>query len=162
MATRKASQGSWGGGRLGVGLRAGVMGIALLALAACSAHVRHHGYAPDDAALAEIEVGRSTREDVVATVGTPGTAGLMRDGGWYYVASRREHFAYRAPVELDREVVAISFDGNGRVSNVERFGLEDGEVVALSRRVTDTHIRGTTLLNQLLRNIGRFTAGQFF
>lgn len=143
-------------------LRGGAVGIMLLALAACSAQVRHHGYAPDDAALAEIEVGRATQEDVAAAVGRPGTTGLMRGSGWYYVASERRHFAYREPQEVDRQVVAISFNDNGVVSNIERFGLEDGEVVALSRRVTDTGITGTTLLAQLMRNIGRFTAGQFF
>jgi len=162
MAMRDGYRGGSGRGWLFPLVRGGVLGAAILALAACSASVRYHGYAPDDAALAAIEVGRDTRDSVADAVGHPSSTGLMRDSGWYYVASSREHFAYRAPVEIDRQVVAISFDSRGTVSNIERFGLEDGQVVALSRRVTDSQITGTTLLAQLFRNIGQFTAGQFF
>ncbi|WP_114964479.1 outer membrane protein assembly factor BamE [Alkalilacustris brevis] len=162
MAKRVASHGSDRAGRLVLGLRAGLAALLMVALAGCATQVRHHGYAPDDRALAEVDVGRHSRDDVADLVGRPGSTGLMRDSGWYYVASKREHFAYRAPVETDREVVAISFDQGGRVSNIERFGLENGEVVALSRRVTDSQITGTTLIAQIFRNIGNFTAGQFF
>jgi hypothetical protein len=47
------------------------------------------------------------------------------------------------------------------VSNVERFGLENGNVVALSRRVTQDNVRDTTFLRQLFGSIGRFNAGDF-
>lgn len=135
--------------RLGLVLAAG------LVLAGCTTQVRFHGYVPDDAALAAIEVGRSDREAVAQAVGRPGAAGLLRDGAWFFVGSRWEHYAWRAPVEVERELVAVSFDANGIVTNIERFGLQDGEVVALSRRVTDTGPQGATLISQLIRNFGR-------
>jgi outer membrane protein assembly factor BamE (lipoprotein component of BamABCDE complex) len=50
----------------------------------------------------------------------------MADEGWYYVRSTYEDGTYRAQREVDREVVAVSFDDEGVVTNVERFGLEDG------------------------------------
>lgn len=146
------------------GRRRGLMAalvLAVLASASCTTLVRHHGYAPDEAALAQIDVGRHTRETVAAAIGRPSSAGVLSDGGWYYVGSRWEQFGPRPPVEVERELVAISFDAAGRVSNIERFGLEDGQVVALSRRVTDSQIGGMTLIQQLLSNIGRFTADQF-
>jgi hypothetical protein len=46
------------------------------------------------------------------------------------------------------------------VSNVERFGLEDGQVVALSRRVTETNIKGVSFIRQLMGNFGRLTTDQ--
>lgn len=131
-------------------------------LSGCATQVRHHGYAPDDAALAQIQVGRDTRETVAAAIGRPSTAGVLNDGGWYYVGSRWERFGPRPPVEVEREVVAINFDSRGRVANIERFGLAEGEVVPLSRRVTEDRIQGVTLIAQLLRNIGQFTADQVF
>lgn len=131
-------------------------------LSGCATQVRHHGYAPDDAALAQIQVGRDTRETVAAAIGRPSTAGVLNDGGWYYVGSRWERFGPRPPVEVEREVVAINFDSRGRVANIERFGLAEGEVVPLSRRVTDSQVQGMGLAQQLLRNLGRFTAAQFF
>lgn len=142
-------------------VRMALAGLALLALGACAEIVRNHGYAPADEDLATVVVGKDTRETVAAKVGRPSAGGLMEDSGWYYVQSRWSHRGARAPQELDRQVLAISFDTRGRVSNVERFGLADGQVVALSRRVTDTNIRGVGLVRQLMGNLGRFNPGQF-
>jgi hypothetical protein len=66
-----------------------------------------------------------------------------------------------APKEIDRQVVSITFTEEGKVENVERFGLENGQVVAISRRVTDSNIKGVGFLRQLLGNIGRLRADQF-
>jgi len=55
--------------------------------------------------------------------------------------------------------VAVTFTDAGIVENVERFGLEDGRVIALSRRVTDSNIKGVGFLRQLLGNFGRVRAG---
>jgi len=143
------------------GVRMALAGLALLALAACSEIVRNHGYAPSDEDLATVAVGRDTRDTVAFKVGRPSAGGLMQDGGWYYVQSRWSHQGARAPREVDRQVVAVSFDNQGRVSNVERFGLEQGQVVALSRRVTDSNIKGVGLIQQMMGNLGRFNPGQF-
>ncbi|RVV98913.1 outer membrane protein assembly factor BamE [Mesobaculum littorinae] len=132
--------------------------VALSAAAACTPVFRNHGYVPTEQDLSQIEVGRSTRETVADTVGRPGSVGVLDAGGWYYVQSRFRHYGYRAPQEIDREIVAISFNDAGVVENVERFGLEDGRVVALSRRVTDSNIKGITFLRQLFGNLGRISA----
>ena len=154
------------GRRAGSGLgpvRAALSAVLLAAvLAGCSTQVRHHGYAPDDAALGALQIGTDTRETVASAVGRPGTMGVLSDSDWYYVGSRWEQFAHRPPVEVEREVVALRFDSAGRLSNIERFGLQDGQVVPLSRRVTEDRIQGVTLIAQLLRNVGQFTADQVF
>ncbi|MBB4207729.1 outer membrane protein assembly factor BamE [Roseinatronobacter bogoriensis] len=137
-----------------------VLPALFLALASCSPIQRFHGYAPDDMQLAEIEVARDTRETVAEKIGRPGMTGVMEGSAWYYVQSDWVNEGWRPPVEVRREVVAISFDEAGRVSNVERFGQEQGEVVALSRRVTSTGPTGMTLLRQLLGNIGQFNPAQ--
>lgn len=144
-------------GVVAVRLRALVLGAAVAGLVAACGGLppRFHGYAPDDAALSQIVVGRDNRDSVAELVGRPGTTGLLRDSSWFYVQSRWEQFAWQAPAEVEREVVAISFDQRGVVSNIERFGLENGQVVALSRRVTDTTIADVTLLQQIMRNVGR-------
>lgn len=145
--------------RRGLRFRTIGAGLALLLVVGCTALYRNHGYAPSDEDLAEVLVGVDTRATVADIVGSPTAGGLMSDGNFYYVQSRFRHFAYTAPKEIDREVVAISFDGEGVVSNIERFGLEDGRIVALSRRVTDDGIRDTRFLQQLFGALGNFDAG---
>jgi len=130
----------------------------MLSLGACSATYRNHGYVPTDEELSEIAVGVDTKASVEDAVGAPSAAALVREDGFYYVRSRVRNFAFLAPREIERTLVAISFDSNDVVTNIERFGLEDGNVVPLPRRVTSSGVRDTTFIRQLLGNIGRFSA----
>lgn len=143
-------------------LRRGVLAASLVLIAACTAQYTDHGYIPNDDELSRLEVGVDTRFSVAQLVGQPTSAGILDAGGWYYVESRYRQYGAREPEEIDREVVAISFDEAGRVANIERFGLEDGQVVVLSRRVTEENTRGVTFLRQLFGNLGNIDAGRFF
>ena len=143
-------------------IRLGALGIALVALTACTTVYRNHGYTPSDEDLEKVVVGESTTSDVARAVGRPSSIGVLAQSGWYYVGSRFKHFAWKAPEEVEREVVAITFDDKGVVENVERFGLEGGEVIVLSRRVTDSNINGLSFLRQLLGNVGNLSAAQIF
>ena len=122
---------------------------------------RNHGYAPTDDELAAVLVGIDTRSTVSDIIGPPTAGGVANGGGFFYVQSQFRLYGPLEPKEVDREVVAISFDPEGVVSNVERFGLENGNVVALSRRVTQDNVRDTTFIRQLFGSIGRFNAGDF-
>jgi outer membrane protein assembly factor BamE (lipoprotein component of BamABCDE complex) len=139
----------------------GVAMLALIGLAACSPQFRNHGYIPPAEDLEQIAVGSDTRETVAEKVGVPASSGVLTDGGYYYVRMRTRTVGPLAPKEIDREVVAISFADNGVVRNVERFGLERGQVVPLSRRVTDSAVSDNSFLRQILGNIGRFNPTAF-
>ncbi len=131
----------------------GLFGLA--ALMACTPTYTNHGFIPTDEDVEEIMVGVDTRETVTSIIGKPAAAGLLTEEAWYYVQSRFEHFAYTESEEIDREVLQITFDESGVVENIERFGLEEGQVVALSRRVTTSNTKGVGFLQQLLGNVGK-------
>ena len=130
----------------------------LLLLAACTPILRSHGYAPAEQDLASLRVGVDTRRSVAEAVGTPTLSGVQDEGSWYYVSSIVREFAYRRPEIIERELVAISFDRNGVVTNIERFGLRDGRVIVLNRRVTGTAVETPGIIRQILGNIGRVGA----
>lgn len=146
--------------RAAVRIRNLAVATAILGLAACATVVDRHGYAPTDAQLAEVVVGVDTKETVADSIGQPSAAGILANSGWYYVESEFETFGPFEKREVDRQVVAISFDQAGVVRNIERFGLEDGNAVVLSRRVTDSNIEGISFLRQLLGNVGNFAVDQ--
>ena len=135
--------------------------LAVLGLAACTPIYRNHRYVPPETELAQVLVGQTTMDDLPGLIGRPTAQGLLTGSGWYYVGSRWRRMGAAAPEEIDRQVVAISFAEGGVVSNVERFGLERGRVVTLSRRVTDGSVTEISLVGQLLGNLGNFQAGDF-
>lgn len=127
-----------------------------LSLSACSAIYRNHGYVPPAEDLAKVSVGVDTRDSVIETIGAPSSSGVLQDSGFYYVQTRFRHYGPRAPEIVSRELVAISFNPSGTVRNIERFGLEQGRVVTLQRRVTESSLEDKTFLRQLLGNLGNF------
>lgn len=133
-------------------------GVVMLATA-CSEVIRNHGYIPLQEDVDTLTVGVDTRGSVEDLVGKPSASGVLQGGDWFYVGSKVRHFAYKKPQEIDREVLALRFDGD-TLANVERFGLEDGRVVTLSRRITETTVRDVTFIRQIIRNFGRIDLGE--
>ncbi|MQY41224.1 outer membrane protein assembly factor BamE [Epibacterium sp. SM1969] len=135
--------------------------VAIVGLAACSPIYRKHGYVPNEEALADIVPGVDTKDSVAQSVGVPSSSGVLRDSGYYYVSSLVRSRGGLEPTTVSRELVAINFDGNGTVTGIQRFGLEDGRVVPLQRRVTASNLQDKTFLRQLLGNLGNFNPGSF-
>ena len=143
-------------------VRFAVAALVMSVLASCSATFRNHGYIPNDDDLQNVIVGVDTRDTVASSVGRPGVSGILDDSGWYYVRSRYRNYAWRAPEEIDRQVLAISFDQSDTIANIERFSLADGNIVPLTRRVTDSSVVGKGFLRQLLGNFGNIDPSQLF
>lgn len=143
---------------IGMKLRLGLLTVAFGVLSACSAQYRSHGYVPLEEDLQQIVVGVDTRASVEDLIGVPTISGISNESGYYYIESNVRHFAYRAPEEITREILAISFDPAGVVSNIERYGLDDGMVVPISRRVTDSGAGDISFIRKLFGNIGLVSA----
>ena len=131
--------------------------IALtLFVTGCAPIYRNHGYIPPEEDLALIQIGQTSQFELESMIGRPGSQGLLEGSGWFYVGSRWRHYGAMPQREIEREVVAIHFAPDGTVSNVERFGFEQGRIVVLSRRVTQTNVTSTSAIRQVLGNIGNF------
>ena len=142
-------------------IRIAIVAVTIASLSACVTRYRNHGYVPSEEELAEIVVGIDTRDSVIEAVGPPSSSGVLNESGFYYISSRVRFYGARAPKTIDRQLVAISFNTSGVVQNIERFGLEDGRVIPIERRVTSSSVEDKTFLRQLLGNLGRFDPGSF-
>lgn len=128
-------------------------------LAACSPIVRNTGYVPAESELALLQLGVDTRDSVAEAVGRPTTGGVLGEASFFYVQSRFRTLGFLAPQEVEREVLALTFAPDGTLGAVERFGLERGRAVALSRRTTGAVFADTTFVRQILGSIGRVDTG---
>ncbi len=137
-----------------------MLGTATLA-AGCSPIIQNHGYVPVSADVAALQPGKDTRDSVYAALGEPTLKGVEGDSSWYYVSYTERRFAFFPPKITSREILAISFDARGRVAAINRYGLKDGIVIDLNTNETVTGGRKLSFLQQLLGNIGNFSAESF-
>ena len=136
--------------------------LCFLFTAACSATYRNHGYVPSENDLAELVVGVDSRATVDDVIGAPSASGVLSGGDYYYIRSRFRTFGMFKPEVIERQVLAISFDESDTIRNIERFSLADGNIVPLTRRVTDSSVVSNGFLRQLLGNIGVIDPGELF
>ena len=112
----------------------------------------------DDRSVDNIEKG-VTNKAVRETFGSPSSESVLNNGAYYYIYSRFVTESYRAPEEVDRKVLAIYFDENKTVRDLAVYGLEDGIIVPIVARTTQTQGSELTALQQIFGNVGRFGDG---
>ena len=140
-------------------------GVALIFCAilagGCAPTVQVHGYVPPPADIARVRPGVDNAAAVEEILGRPGASGVLADQAWYYVSSVVENYAYHAPRVVDRTVLAVQFTPDGTVRSVTRYGLEDGRIIDLTTRTTETGGREMGALEQLFGNLLNLDAEQF-
>jgi outer membrane protein assembly factor BamE (lipoprotein component of BamABCDE complex) len=135
-----------------------VAALALLAAtaAACNPMRDTHGYTTVETDKAEVEVGVDTKSTLLDRLGSPSTEGpFSEQPAWYYITQVQERFAFYHPQTVRREVLVVRFDAQDRVSNVDRFGMERGRIVAYNDDRTPTRGRELGIVEQIFGNVGQ-------
>jgi outer membrane protein assembly factor BamE (lipoprotein component of BamABCDE complex) len=133
---------------------------AALSLGGCAKDINVRGNLPPEDALAQLQPGEQTRQDVQLVLGTPSTISVVGGETWYYISALTTQYAFYSVEEIKREVYALSFDDRGILQEVKTLGLEDGEDIQLVERETPTMGRDFSLIEQLIGNLGRFDRGK--
>ena len=130
--------------------------VAGLVLIGCVPQVSNHGYRLDEAAFAQIEPGRTTRDQVLQLLGSPSALTTFDGSVWYYVSQRSERLSFYQDNVVNQDVVTITFDDLGTVASIDRHGLERAHEVSFVQRETPTSGSELTAFEQFIGNIGRF------
>jgi outer membrane protein assembly factor BamE (lipoprotein component of BamABCDE complex) len=143
-------------------LRRSILGLIAAGLIAsgCAPTVRVHGYVPSAADIAQVRPGVDNYEAVEKSLGLPSSSALLEDRSWYYVQSVVENFTYHPPRVVDRTVLAVNFNENGVVTDLVQYGLQDGRIVNLTARTTETGGRSLGVIEQLFGNLLNLDAQQ--
>ncbi|HLN22995.1 MAG TPA: outer membrane protein assembly factor BamE [Patescibacteria group bacterium] len=128
----------------------------LAATSACSPTVDVRGSVLPPERLELVKPGNLTKSDVTALLGSPSSTSNFGDDTWYYINSKVETFAFFKPDEIERQVVQIDFDKDGKVKEVRKLGLEDGKDIATVTRETPSAGRDQSWIEQMLGNVGKF------
>ena len=128
----------------------------IISLTSCSATFKNHGYTPSKEGIEQLLIGEDSKQSVKKIFGPPSSLGLIDNGKWFYLSTKVKYYLYRTPEIVTRRLVAFSFANNGLLENIEEFQLDNQEVVVLSRRITDSEIKGIGLIRQILNSAGNF------
>ncbi len=131
-------------------LMALMLGAALVA--GCGAQIDRHGHVFIDIDLQQIQPGM-TKEQVATVLGSPDTTSTIGGDAYYYISTTQKTVAFLKPKEIDRQVVAVYFDGGANVQQVANYGLKDGIVINYYKGETPARGKDLGLLEQIFGNL---------
>lgn len=129
-----------------------------LGLAACGPKVETNGYVKREDIKTLITAGKSTKDEVQKTLGSPSVQSTFGTDAWYYITDRKEGYAFMKYDTVEQDVTRIEFDDNGLVTKVDNFDKSNSEDIAIVKRETATEGHTLGFFEQMLGNIGRFNA----
>ena len=135
-----------------------MMIAAALITSGCSRVKAQQGYLVDETLFTSILPGVDNRESVSRTLGRPTFAAQFDTGSWYYVSRLTGQYAFVAPKTLQQQILIISFDADGNVSQVERRGMEKIARISPSDDKTATLGRSESFFQELFGNVGQVGA----
>jgi outer membrane protein assembly factor BamE (lipoprotein component of BamABCDE complex) len=133
---------------------------ATLASAACAPTVSKHGFTAINATPQEVKPGEDTKSTVLERLGSPSAVSTFDPNTWFYVSQSVQRLAFYRPRVTKRDIVAVGFGPDEKVTTLNTYTLADGKVIAFNGRETPTRGRELTILEQLLGTVGR-AAGAF-
>ena len=125
-----------------------LLGVA--ALMACAPVISQRGYVPDPSSESGIKTGSDTKTSVQSRLGYASVTATFGNDSWYYISATEKQVAFFTPTVLKRQILAVYFDKDNRVTGIRHYGLRDGHVIAFEKRETPARGRELTFLQQLL------------
>ena len=137
-----------------------MLGVAAL-LSACEPTIANRGNILDADKLSQVKSGVSTREQVIASLGTPTQISTFDDKTWYYVGRQTEQYSFLDPDVVKQQAIEVQFDDKGIVASITKLDLANAQYVDMDPNETPTFGRTETLMKQLLGDVAHPTvAGQ--
>jgi len=116
------------------------------------------GYQVDPDTLSQIKVGSTTKQEALATLGTPSTTSTVGGDAWYYIGQKMHRALAFMPVQMtDQHVLAVYFDKSGKVTRIANYGMQDGKVFDYVSRTTPTGGQEPDFLRNIMAGLFRFS-----
>ncbi len=84
-------------------------------------------------------------------LGTPTTISTINGDVFYYISEKQTRtFTFQTPQTVERNVLAVYFNGQRKVERIANYGLQDGKVFDFISRSTVTGGEEANLLRQII------------
>ena len=109
--------------------------------------------------LNDLVPGTSTRADATSVLGSPTAKGTFDDNIWIYISETTQPRVGRVQGINSQDVVQLTFDERGILRDVKQLTQKDAQDVNVVARATPSPGSEASFMQQLLGNVGRFSAG---
>jgi len=130
--------------------------LAVAPLGSCSPTVSARGNLPTPEQLTQIKPGVTDKASVTALLGSPSSIASFDDATWYYISQKSQELAFFQPEVRDPEVVAVVFDKDGIVKDVQKRSSKQPRVIEPVARTTPAPGKELSFIEQLIGNFGKF------
>ena len=133
-----------------------LLGI-VFCLAACnnSLFVSHTGNMPSEDKVKMVFKGQS-KNDVYELLGSPSNVVSLDQDTWIYMSSDIRQIAFTAPKEINRDVLVIKFNKEGKVSNIEKMGQEQGQNLKIEKEQTPNQEQKEGFFRKYFGGVGQY------
>ena len=116
-----------------------LLGLIVVFNTSCSQNLFlvHNGNMPSSDRVAQVNIGQS-KQEVEDILGAPSSISTFDANTWIYMSSTLKKVAFCKPKELDRKVLSINFDDNGKVAKISNYNKKDGKQIKISEQETPT------------------------
>ncbi len=135
-----------------------VLGAALFLTTACSSDtfISHNGNMPSDERISAVRPG-ATQNEVLSLLGAPSSVVSLDKNTWIYMSYDVKKVAFFKPEEVNRDVLKITFNDQGKVISVNRLDKENGEEVVICEDKTETLAQEPGLLQKTFGTLGTYS-----
>jgi len=133
-----------------------LLSVSLLT-AACSSDtfICRTGNMPSEDKIAMVFKGQS-KNDVLEVLGSPSTVVPLDKDTWIYMSSEIRQIAFMAPEEIDRDVLVVKFDPEGKVSAIDKLDKEHGEQLAVAEEQTPNQEQEQGFFRKYFGGVGQY------
>ncbi len=126
-----------------------------LLINACTPVVAQRGNLLEDYQMQEVQVGTSTRSDVLRNLGSPTTKSTFDENVWYYIGQETSKKGILDPKVVKERVVLAAFDDEGTLIDLQDVDRERMNI-PYTRTKTPTHGNNITIMQEFFGNLGKF------
>ena len=116
----------------------------------------YNGNMPSNERISQLKLG-DTKEQVVRTLGAPSSVVSFDKNTWIYMSSSIKRVAFMEPKEVNRDILTIEFNNEGRISNIERLTKADGKEIAVSTDATKSQGHDVGFFEKYFGGVGGYS-----
>lgn len=118
--------------------------------------LNHAGNMPAKERVEKIKIGE-TKDTVIAVLGLPSSVNAFDENSWIYMSSDIKKMAFFAPEEKERNILHITFNQSGEVSDIKFLSLEDGKKIKVEKDQTEVKGQRIGFFRKYFGGVGQYS-----